>query len=111
MSVSGFLGEKASSLSCLSRSFFGEFGTRFLGVGLLLTGLFMGEFEFFIRISSEFFVVFGGSMTGASCCPSWTRLGKTGEPGVAGVAKSGLRYFLFCDREISYRGWTIRHSL
>ena len=50
----------------------------------------MGEFELFINISSEFLEGFGGSGAGTSCWPSWTRFGKTGDPGVAGVAKSGL---------------------
>ena len=50
----------------------------------------MGEFELFINISSEFLEGFGGSGAGKSCWPSWTRFGKTGDPGVAGVAKSGL---------------------
>ena len=90
VSVSGFLGEKTSNFSCFNRSDFGEFWTRFLGVGLLLTGLFMGEFELFINISSEFLEGLGGSGAGTSCWPSWTRFGKTGDPGVAGVAKSGL---------------------
>ena len=90
VSVSGFLGEKTSNFSCFNRSDLGEFWTRFLGVGLLLTGLFIGEFELFINISSEFLEGFGGSGAGTSCWPSWTRFGKTGDPGVAGVAKSGL---------------------